>query len=114
VEHGKTGLLYEPRCLEEAIRHTRRVLTDDAFRAGLVAAARARAEAWDWANAAEHVRQIYSDSIRAYHHEPRRRTWRRRLAQATGTALVHSFRLMSGKASEPAVTEQAETVGHLS
>ena len=114
VEHGKTGLLYEPRCLDEAVRHTGRVLTDDAFRAVLVAAARDRAEAWDWSNAAEHVRQIYSDSIREYHREPRRRTWRRRLAQATGTALVHSFRLMSGKAGEPAVTEPAATVGHLS
>ena len=114
VEHGKTGMLYEPRCLPEAVRHTRRVLTDDAFRADMVAAARDQAEAWDWSNAAEHVRQIYSDSIREYHHEPRRRTWRRRLAQATGSALVHSFRLMSGKPGEPAVTEQAATVGHLS
>jgi glycosyltransferase involved in cell wall biosynthesis len=114
VEHGKTGMLYEPRCLPEAVGHTRLLLTDDGFRATLVAAARDRAEAWDWSNAAEHVRQIYSDSIRDYHHEPRRRTWRRRLAQATGSALVHSFRLMAGKAEEPALGEQAAAVGHLS
>src|SRR5262249_10531141 len=113
VEHGKTGMLYEPRCLPEAVGHTRLVLTDDDFRAALVAAARERADAWDWSNAADHVRQIYSDSIRGYPHEPRRRTWRRRLAQATGSALVHSFRLMSGKPGEPAVMEQPATVGHL-
>jgi glycosyltransferase involved in cell wall biosynthesis len=114
VDHGKTGLLYEPRCLDEAVRHTRRVLTDDVVRDGLVAAARARAEDWNWSNAAEQVRRIYSESIRQYHHEPRRRTWRRRLAQATGSALVHGFRLMSGKAGAPAPEEQAAPVGHVS
>jgi glycosyltransferase involved in cell wall biosynthesis len=110
VEHGTTGMLYAPRCLEEAVRHTRLVLSDGAFRAGLVAAARDRAEAWNWSSAAEHVRQIYKDSICQYHREPRRRTWRRRLAQATASALVHSFKLMAGESRGPAVGQQAATV----
>jgi glycosyltransferase involved in cell wall biosynthesis len=107
VEHGKTGLLYEPRCLPEAVGHTRLVLTDGPTRAGLVAAARERAEAWSWSNAAEQVRQIYSDSISQYQHERRRRTLRRRVAQATGSALVYGFKLISGKTGESAPGQPA-------
>jgi glycosyltransferase involved in cell wall biosynthesis len=114
AEDGKTGLLYEPRCLPEAVGHTRLLLTDEAFRARLVAAARDRAEAWSWPSAAEQVRQIYNDSISQYHHEAHRLTWRRRLAQATASALVYGFKFMAGKTEEPAVEQPAAAVGPVS
>jgi glycosyltransferase involved in cell wall biosynthesis len=114
VEHGKTGMLYEPRCLDEAVGYIRQVLAEGPFRSNLVAAARDRAEGWNWPNAAEQVRQIYQDSVRQYHHEPRRWTWRRKLAQATGSALVYSFRLMAGKSDVPTVEQEAAPVGQVS
>src|SRR5262249_14299103 len=100
VEHGKTGMLYTPRCLEEAVQHTRLVLTDGGVRDGLVAAARVRAEGWSWSNAGEQVRLIYKESICRYQEEPRPRTLRRWLAQATASALVHGFKLISSKPKE--------------
>jgi glycosyltransferase involved in cell wall biosynthesis len=115
VDHGRTGMLYEPRCLEEAVRYTRAVLSDGDSRAGLVAAARDQAETWNWANAAEQVRQIYTDSVRQYRYGPRRRTWRRRLAQATGSALVYGFKLMAAKQGVPTVAaDEPATAGHVS
>ena len=111
VDHGRTGLLYQPRCLLEAVAHTRRVLTDDVFRAGLVARARDRAETWNWSNAADHVRQIYTDSIRQYRHADRRQTWRRRLARATSSALVHGFKLVAGEGGEAPLHGEPAAVG---
>jgi glycosyltransferase involved in cell wall biosynthesis len=114
VEHGKTGMLYEPRCLEEAVRFTRQVLAEGPFRADLVAAARDRAEGWNWPNAAEHVRQIYKESVSQYQYEPRRGTLRRTLAQATSSALVYSFKLLAGKGDVPAPEAEPATVGQVS
>src|SRR5262249_7488335 len=61
VDSGKTGLLYEPRDLEAAVRATRDVLADGVLRSRLGQAARKMVEGWSWGHSIECVREVYRE-----------------------------------------------------
>jgi glycosyltransferase involved in cell wall biosynthesis len=92
VNHGETGLLYAPGDLEEAVRYTRLLLSDDPSRARLGQAAREWVEGWDWSHSINQVREIYKESIDQYQRAARRRTYRQGLAQLVMSALVSGFK----------------------
>jgi glycosyltransferase involved in cell wall biosynthesis len=97
VEHGTTGLLYEPRQLEDAVRATGMLLTDNVLRSKLSQAAREVVAGWDWAHSIEQVREVYRESIRLYEHALPRVTVRQRLAQTLTFALVSGFNSISSQ-----------------
>jgi glycosyltransferase involved in cell wall biosynthesis len=92
INHGKTGLLYTPGDLQEAVHYTRLVLTEDASRARLAQAAREWVEGWDWSHAINQVREIYQESIDQYQRAARQRTYRQGMAQLVMSALVSGFK----------------------
>src|SRR5262249_44905050 len=59
IDEGKTGLLFKPRELDDAVRAVRLVLENVDFRAQLGQAARRAVETWDWEHSIESVRQVY-------------------------------------------------------
>jgi glycosyltransferase involved in cell wall biosynthesis len=95
IEDGKTGLLFRPRNVEDAVRATRLVLENANFRARLGQAARAAVETWDWEHSVETVRQVYRAAIDAFRAHESRQTVPQRLAQLSTHALVRGFWTMS-------------------
>jgi glycosyltransferase involved in cell wall biosynthesis len=88
VTPGKTGLLYAPGQLDEAVGLTRMVLSDQASREQLGRSARAAVENWTWETSIHSVRQIYRDTIRDFEHSTTRLTIGQRLAQAVTSSVV--------------------------
>jgi glycosyltransferase involved in cell wall biosynthesis len=95
VAEGRTALLYAPGDLEDAVRATRAVLADDAFRRRLGGSARAAVESWDWEHSISRVREVYQEAIRAFEPGPSRRTHGQRLAQGVLSSLVFAFRALA-------------------
>jgi glycosyltransferase involved in cell wall biosynthesis len=95
VQHGTTGLLYESRNLDDAVRVTRQVIEDEAFRTQLGRAARNEVAGWDWVHSIDRVRQVYWDSIDEYRQNSGQVTFRQRLAQTMTFALVAGFKSLS-------------------
>jgi glycosyltransferase involved in cell wall biosynthesis len=91
VAHGTTGLLFAPGDLEDAVRHTRMILTDEGLRCRLSRAARAEVEGWNWETSVDRVRQVYREAIQDYHPGGAKLTLNQRLAQAVTSALVSGF-----------------------
>jgi glycosyltransferase involved in cell wall biosynthesis len=92
VSHGKTGMLYAPGNLAEAVRLTRRALNDSGLRSQLGQAARKTVEEWNWENSVERVLQIYRESIREYQPALADWKWSQRLAGVITLGLVAAFR----------------------
>src|SRR5262249_5634454 len=88
VASGQTGLLYEPRDLNGAVRATSAVLTDPGLRTRLAQAARAEVQGWTWAHAIDCVRQVYEETIREFRRVRSRLTSGQRMAQAVTGSLV--------------------------
>jgi glycosyltransferase involved in cell wall biosynthesis len=103
VQHGTTGMLYEPRDLDDAVRATRQVLGDDALRKRLARSAREVVAGWDWEHSIDRVRQVYRDAIQQYQESLPRVTLTQRLAQTVTFALVSGFKSIS---SQPVATPQ--------
>lgn len=59
IQHGRTGLLFEPGNARELSAHVSRLLDDPALRAGMGAAARAEMERWGWRAATESLAGFY-------------------------------------------------------
>jgi glycosyltransferase involved in cell wall biosynthesis len=95
VEEGKTAVLYRPSDLEDAVRATGAVLSDDAVRRRLGQSARAAVETWDWENSIATVRGVYQEAIRQPQPHRRRLTLGQRLAQQTLSSLIFGFRSLS-------------------
>lgn len=95
VEHGKTGMLYQPRNLTDAVQAVRSVLSDDGLRFRLGHTAREVVAGWDWSHSIERVRDVYVDSIREYREAAPRVTLGQRLAQAVTFGLVSAFKSIS-------------------
>lgn len=95
VEHGSTGMLYEPRDLSDAVHAANLVLGDDSFRDRLAQTARDVVAEWDWAHAIDRVRQVYRQSIREYQTALPNVTFTQRLAQTVTFALVSGFKSIS-------------------
>jgi glycosyltransferase involved in cell wall biosynthesis len=103
VDHGNTGLLYEPRNLDDAVQATRRVLSDNAYAERLRQTARQVVSGWNWENSIEQVRQVYRESIREYQEAFPKVTLSQRLAQTVTFALVSGFKSI---AKQPAAKPQ--------
>jgi glycosyltransferase involved in cell wall biosynthesis len=95
VSEGETGLLYTPGDLDDAVRATRSVLEDGAVRTRLTLSARKAVQCWNWENAIDRVRQVYSDTIREFAGNGTKLTLGQRAAQVVASSLVWSFRSMS-------------------
>jgi glycosyltransferase involved in cell wall biosynthesis len=95
VEEGRTGLLYAPGDLEDAVRATRAVLDGAAFRHRLGGAARAAVETWDWEHSIARVREVYREAIRTFGPRLSRLTLQQRLARGVLSSLVFAFRALS-------------------
>jgi glycosyltransferase involved in cell wall biosynthesis len=107
LSHDNAGLLYRPGELQEVVKFTRQVLSDDATRARLGQAARQTIEERNWEYSARRVRQVYTAAIEESKRSPAAWTWQKRLAQATAMTLVTGFRSLA------AVKEQASRLKHL-
>jgi glycosyltransferase involved in cell wall biosynthesis len=91
IEEGRTGLLFRPRDLDEAVGAVRRALGNLELRAQLGQAARRTVEAWDWEHSIESVRQVYQAAIQAFRPHASRGTTGQRMARLTTHALVRGF-----------------------
>jgi glycosyltransferase involved in cell wall biosynthesis len=92
VTHGNTGFLFEPRNVQGAARWTRSVLTDEALRSQIGAAARLAIEERNWEQSIGRVRQTYVQAIDQARRSSARATWSEHLAQLTTKTLVSLFR----------------------
>jgi glycosyltransferase involved in cell wall biosynthesis len=95
VWEGETALLYTPGNLHEAVRATRRVLTDDAVRQRLGRSAREMVQDWTWENSIARVREVYGEAIARVRQAPARPALGQRLAQVATSGLVFGFRSLS-------------------
>lgn len=112
VAHERTGLLYDPGDVTDAVACIRRALSQDGMRENLGAAARSTVEQWGWNRSVDCVRQHYLDTIDVWRRRKPVTPRRRRLAPAMAAALVLAFRAMSfatrrdrlRKSTQPAVS----------
>jgi glycosyltransferase involved in cell wall biosynthesis len=99
VEHQGTGFLYEPRNVDDAIGHVRRLLADQTLRAEIGQAGRHRVEGRGWEPSVARVREVYMAAIRDWtcrqHDAPS--GWGDRLSRRTMAALVGVFKSLSGQ-----------------
>jgi glycosyltransferase involved in cell wall biosynthesis len=95
LSNGRTGLLYQPRNLLDAVAATRRVLDDRDLCHRLGVAARDQIEKRGWHESVERVREIYTEAIRTNQQGRSRRRWQDKVAQSSMVALVSTFRAMS-------------------
>jgi hypothetical protein len=95
VSSGKTGMLYHPGDLEDAVRATQAVLSDTGFRSQLGQAARAEVEGWNWERSIASVRQVYDETIHEFRHHRSRLTVGQRLAQVVTGSLILGMEKMS-------------------
>jgi glycosyltransferase involved in cell wall biosynthesis len=102
VEHGKTGLLFTPGQLDEAVQFTRQALTP-AFRSQVGQAARSGLADWSWGHAIARVREYYQQAIDRYQPTPARWSRGQRMAQLVLGGLVHTFRRLA-PADKPSAT----------
>jgi glycosyltransferase involved in cell wall biosynthesis len=109
VEEGRTALLYAPSDLDDAVRTTGAVLTDDALRLRLGRSAREAVAGWGWDHSVEGVRAVYRQAIREFVRTPPRTTVGQRLSGCVMSALVTGFRSLSkdGKASQNFASPQS-------
>jgi glycosyltransferase involved in cell wall biosynthesis len=97
LAHGKTGFLYTPRDLQEAVGLTSNILNDADLRDQIGQAARQAIEERSWEHSIGRVREAYGEAILTARTQPARWTWRDRLAQAALFALVTVFRMLPVK-----------------
>jgi glycosyltransferase involved in cell wall biosynthesis len=95
VSHGKNGMLFQPGNLDDAVRWTRQMLTNEDVRTRLGQAARHTVEQWSWENGVERVRQTYREAIEGFWPGRRRRRYGQRVAQGVTTGLVHTFQALA-------------------
>ena len=113
VEHGRTGLLYEPRNLEQAVDYVRQVDENTSLRSLLGATARETVASWDWGHSIHQVRDLYIKTIETQSDRPGNPA-SPRLARMVVSSLVQAFKLWPAKPRvqespalpEPAVLEQ--------
>jgi glycosyltransferase involved in cell wall biosynthesis len=91
INEGKTGLLFKPRNLDDALSAVRVALDNAELRTRLGKAARSAVEAWDWEHSIESVRQVYQAAIQAFRPTASRGTPGQRIARLTTHALVRGF-----------------------
>jgi glycosyltransferase involved in cell wall biosynthesis len=111
VDHGNSGMLYAPGCVEEAVGYTRRLLTDEAWRSQLKESARRSVEERGWSQSVEQVRGLYRQAIERYQPAKTRETWRQRWARAALSVLIATFQAVAeeaGTAAEPTVASFAD------
>jgi glycosyltransferase involved in cell wall biosynthesis len=97
LAHGKTGFLFPPRKLDEAVRLTRALLDDAGLCTQVGDAARRHIEDSNWEQSIRRVREVYAEAIKSGRGPATPWTWRQRLAQTTTTALVSAFRAVPPK-----------------
>jgi glycosyltransferase involved in cell wall biosynthesis len=85
---GKTGLLYGPGNLEDAVQATGAVLSDLGLRTRLGRAARAEVEGWTWESSIDCVHQVYRETIQEVRRGWPPLTYSQRMAQAVTGSLV--------------------------
>jgi glycosyltransferase involved in cell wall biosynthesis len=95
VAHGKTGFLYSPGNVADAVGCTRNLLEDQLLREQIGREARTAMEGRGWGQSVARVRETYTRAIQEHNLAPARRTWRDTLASGTMSGLVSAFRLMS-------------------
>jgi glycosyltransferase involved in cell wall biosynthesis len=106
VANGKTGFLYPPGDLAEAARLTRVLIDDGELRQQFGENSRETVQNWTWENSVDRVRQLYRDSIEEFGARRIRSTLSHRLAGATNSGLVSTFKALaalSQRRSEAAV-----------
>jgi glycosyltransferase involved in cell wall biosynthesis len=109
VLEGHTGLLYTPGDQEDAVRATRAVLDDEAFRRRLGESARDMVGTWTWEKSIDRVREVYRESIHEYRPPHAKLTKNQRRAGRITSALVYGFSWMSkdGKAARRGARKRA-------
>jgi glycosyltransferase involved in cell wall biosynthesis len=95
IDHGRTGLLYQPRIVEDAVRATKQVLDDDSYRIRLSETARAEVANWDWAHSIGRVREVYAEAIDLFQPFGMKATLGQHMARAATFALVSGFSSIS-------------------
>jgi len=112
VEHGVTGMLYEPRQAEEAGSILTQLIGDDARRKQLGRAARLAAEGRTWEAAVTCVRQSYAAAIVSHASRPAPSRPRRFTGPALVWGMTSAFRALSrlsGDAERRGKESPAET-----
>jgi glycosyltransferase involved in cell wall biosynthesis len=97
VASGRTGLLYEPGNLNEAIRATGSVLFEGDLRSRLGQAARTEVEGWTWEHSIESVRQVYRETIQDFRRAWTNLTYGQRMARAVTGSLVSGIEKVATK-----------------
>jgi glycosyltransferase involved in cell wall biosynthesis len=95
IAHGRTGLLYSPGAVDEAVGHCQAVLDDADFSQRLSRAARETVADWTWQRSIDRVREHYGEAISVHWNRRQRATWGQRSAGAVNRALVTAFRAQS-------------------
>lgn len=95
VSERETGLLYEPRNLDDAVRCVEATISDGALRSRLGRAAHAEVEGWSWTRSITHVRQVYEETIQEFRRRRCGLTFRQRLAQVVTGSLVSGIEKVS-------------------
>jgi glycosyltransferase involved in cell wall biosynthesis len=107
VAHGRTGMLFAPGNLAEAVQDVQRTLADGR---SLGAAARACVETWSWSHSIHQVRETYREAIEQCRRAPVRAAWTHGVANAVVTSLVMSFKwLAANQKPEPEVRTVLES-----
>jgi len=92
VHEGRTGLLFRPGNVEEAVGLIRRLLAEGDSDSALGRAARLQAAEWDWNRSAVRVREHYSKTIADHRNGRGSVAKRRRLAPLVLASLTLAFR----------------------
>jgi glycosyltransferase involved in cell wall biosynthesis len=113
VEHQRTGFLYEPRNVEDAVGHVRRMIADERLRAEIGQAGRRWVEGRGWEPSVARVREVYLAARREW--ASRRQdvapTWGDRLSRRTMAALVGVFKSLSGQEGRTTIRKELSVVG---
>jgi glycosyltransferase involved in cell wall biosynthesis len=95
VVNGKTGFLYPPGSQTEAARLARMLIDDGNLRRQIGRQSRQSVKNWTWENSVDRVRQIYRESIQEHRTRPTAATLGHRLAGATNSSLISTFKALA-------------------
>jgi len=102
VEHETTGLLYEPRHVEQVCGLVRKLLQDHEYRTEIGNTAYETVKHWNWTRSINRVREVYRESIERF--DPKAAasaTFKQKLAGMLVSSLVTAFSCLAKTTRPP-------------